>query len=115
VLPKIYRSEIEDDEQQRNQYATRNLMYLLTYAAQVTIREQSVASLASQKLNWFDILTRIFARHLQDELKRGTYRTYQSVEDELPVLKGKWRVAEQSHHPEHMHCSVPRKLDSPIG
>lgn len=103
VLPKIYRSEIGGDERERVQSATRNLMYMLTYTAKVAIREHSVASLAAQKLDWFDILTRIFAHRLQEEWERGANRAYQPVEDELPYLKGKWHIEAHLRRPERKH------------
>jgi len=44
--------------------ATRNLLYMLSYAYGLKIREQDAAPLARQPSNWFDLLTRLFARDL---------------------------------------------------
>jgi 5-methylcytosine-specific restriction enzyme subunit McrC len=103
VLPKIYRDSVADDEQQRAWEATRNLLHLLEHAEQLPIREHALAPLLWQKLDWFEILTRLFVSHLIEEWQRGAHRSYQIVEDELPVLKGKWRIAEQLRRPERKH------------
>ncbi len=97
VLPKIYSADTATWERVRE--ATRNLLHLLAYARDLPIREYSVAALFSQDADWFEILTRLFATHLMEEWERGAYRTYQTVDDELPVLKGKWRISDQVRHP----------------
>ena len=38
-----------------------------------------------------------------EEWQRGAYRTYHTVEDDLPVLKGKWRISEQLKNPARQH------------
>ncbi|CAN5142160.1 McrC family protein [soil metagenome] len=102
VLPKIYRS-IEGDKEQRAREATRNLLYLLAYAGQLPVREHALAPLLRHGSDWFEILTRLFAAHLMEELQRGAFRTYQIVETNSPALKGKWRIAEQLRRPARQH------------
>jgi len=104
VLPKIYKGSAPADESQRARQATHNLLYLLAYAGQVPIREHEVAPLLRRDLDWFEILTRLFATHLMRLWQRGPYRQYQIVEDELPVLKGKWRISEQLRRPDRQHA-----------
>jgi len=99
ILPKIYRAGAE--EQQRAREATRNLLYLLTCTGEVPVHEYELASLLQRDLDWFEILTYLFASHLRGEWRCGAYRGYQVVEAELPVLKGKWRIAEQLRRPDH--------------
>jgi 5-methylcytosine-specific restriction enzyme subunit McrC len=101
VLPKIYQSN--DAVCERAWEATRNLLYMLEYAGQLPIREHALAPLLQRDLDWFEILTRLFASHLTQEWQRGAYRGYQVIEDELPVLKGKWRIADQLRYPERKH------------
>ncbi len=100
ILPKIYRAT---DEEQQLREATRNLLYMLAYAGRLPIREHALAPLLRQNMDWFEILTRLFATHLLQEWQRGAYRRYQNIEDELPLLKGKWRVPAQLRHPERQH------------
>jgi 5-methylcytosine-specific restriction enzyme subunit McrC len=102
VLPKIYRADIQD-ERLRVHEATKNLLHLLELAGDLPIREQGVAPLLQRNMNWFEILTRLFATHLRDEWQRGATRGYERIEDDLPTLKGKWRIAEQIRRPLRGH------------
>ena len=100
VLPKMYRST---DRENQNQEAVRNLLYMLEYTNQLNVKQYSLASLSQQDLDWFEILTRLFAINLLEEWQRGAFRNYQSVSDTLPVLKGKWNLTEQFRRPERKH------------
>jgi 5-methylcytosine-specific restriction enzyme subunit McrC len=100
VLPKMYRS---DDLEDQNQEAVRNLLYMLEYTNQLSVKQYSLASLSQQDLDWFEILTRLFAINLLEEWQRGAFRNYQSMSDTLPVLKGKWNLTEQLRRPERKH------------
>ncbi|MEP0858840.1 hypothetical protein [Trichocoleus sp. DQ-U1] len=99
VLPKMFRSSDEDKATK----ATRNLLYLLEYTGQLVVRETAVTQLMQNNLNWFELLTRLLASNLREEWQRGAYRSYQTVEDVLPVLKGKWQLLKQLRHPERQH------------
>ena len=67
------------------------------------LREHALASLLRRPMDWLEVLTRLFATHLKEEWQRGPCRTYQTVEAEVPVLKGKWRLTEQVRRPERKH------------
>ena len=104
VLPKIYPLSANADEQLHIREATRNLLYMLAYAGQLQVREQGLAGLLRRNKDWFEILTRLFALGLKDEWRAfGAHRNYQVVEEELAVLKGKWRVSDQFRRPERRH------------
>lgn len=104
VLPKIHRARAGGgDADERATEATRNLLYLLAYAGRLPVREHELASLLRAGGDWFEILTRLFATHLREEWQRGAHRHYQAVEDKSPVLKGKWRIAEQLRYPLRRH------------
>ena len=100
VLPKMYRSS---DAATQKQEAVRNLLYMLEYTNQLSVKQYSLASLCQQDLDWFEILTRLFAMNLLEEWQRGAFRNYQAVSDTLPVLKGKWNLTEQLRRPERKH------------
>jgi 5-methylcytosine-specific restriction enzyme subunit McrC len=102
ILPKIYRLG-ETDEKGRARQATRNLLYMLECAGNLPIREHALAPLLKFGDDWFEILTRLFASHLLEEWQRGAYRTYHTVKDSLPVLKGKWLISEQLKYPARQH------------
>ncbi len=103
ILPRMYRANDAAPEQQRAHEATRNLLHLLAYAGQLPIREHEIAPLMRRDSDWFEILTHLFASHLMEEWQRGASRNYQTIEAELPVLKGKWRITEQLRRPERKH------------
>jgi 5-methylcytosine-specific restriction enzyme subunit McrC len=103
VLPKIYQSGEATDARQRAREATRNLLHMLQIADEVPVREQGLASLLRRDMDWFEILTRLFATHLREEWQRGASRGYLLVEDDLPTLKGKWRITEQIRRPARDH------------
>ena len=100
VLPKMYRSS---DAAAQKQESVRNLLYMLEYTNQLSVKQHSLASLSQQDLAWFEILTRLFAINLLEEWQRGAFRNYQAVSDTLPVLKGKWNLTEQLRRPERKH------------
>ncbi len=106
VLPKIYPPGDGADEKAHARAATRNLLHLLAYAGGLPVREHDLAPLLRRDADWFEILTHLFARHLRAEWQRGAHRSYQVVEAELPVLKGKWRIGEQLRRPERRHLFV---------
>jgi 5-methylcytosine-specific restriction enzyme subunit McrC len=98
VLPKIYK-KTENFRQQ----AIQNLFYMLGYTEQLEIHQHTLTSLLQQNLDWLEILTQLFAKNLLEEWQRGAFRSYQEVDDTLPVLKGKWNFTEQLCHPERKH------------
>lgn len=103
VLPKIYQLSETADEQDRANEATRNLLYMLERAGDLRVREHELAPLLRFGADWFEILTRVLASHLLEEWQRGAYRTYTTVEDNSPVLKGKWMISQQLKHPTRRH------------
>ena len=104
VLPKMYHDRSGgQDPAVLVREATRNLLVLLSWAGRLPLRTYTLASVLRRELDWLEVLTRLFATHLKDQWRRGPPRAYQLVEEELPVLKGKWRLAEQARRPERKH------------
>jgi hypothetical protein len=52
---------------------------MLQIAADVPIREQGLASLLRRDMDWFEILTRLFAAHMREQWQRGVRRSRQAV------------------------------------
>ncbi len=67
------------------------------------MREQEISLLTRREQDWFEILIHIFASHLSQEWQRGVHRHYQTVEADLGVLKGQWRIGDQMRRPEQRH------------
>lgn len=100
ILPKIHHSHGPTAPIAE---ASRNLLYLLGYAEDLPIREFSTAHLADHGSDWFELLTYLFASHLTAEWQRGPFKHYQQIDDNLPLLKGQWRIGEQLRRPERRH------------
>ena len=99
ILPKIYRST---DRTQSIIEASRNLLWMLDYATGINLRKSDTASLKETE-NWFETLIRLFSINLKQQWRIGVCRSYQTVDDVLPVLKGKWRIAAQMKRPAQKH------------
>ncbi|HEX8188839.1 MAG TPA: hypothetical protein VF586_10840 [Pyrinomonadaceae bacterium] len=106
VLPKTHRAGAGSsaaEREARAEEATRNLLHMLAHAGRLPVREHATAPLLRRGGDWFEVLTRLFATHLREEWQRGAHRRYEAVEEELPVLKGRWRVAESLRRPARRH------------
>lgn len=103
ILPKIHQPGETDSDEVKTREATANLLRMLAYAGELQVREHELAPLMRQTDNWFEILTRLFATHLREKWQRGAHRNYQTVEDDLTLLKGKWRIAAQLRQPLRRH------------
>ena len=99
VLPKMYKAGSGVSERQ----AKNNLIYMLGYINKLDIKQHTISSLLEQDLNFFEVLVRLFATNLLEQWRKGAFRCYQSVNDTLPVLKGKLNLTEQLRHPEQKH------------
>ena len=100
VLPKV------DDAQ--DSQARSNLLYMLSVAGQVPVRDRDLARLASRKAPLSETLTAIFADRLRRELLRGPERAYMRREENLRRFKGKLLIAQQTlrnaAHRERFFC-----------
>ena len=90
ILPKMYREGLAEAEQINN--AQRNLLYLLHYCYDIPIYESEIAHMQARKSNWFEILTFIFTKNLMDIFKKGAHKQYISIEENIPLFKGKWMI-----------------------
>lgn len=88
ILPKIFKKNLNDLD--KIEQSRENLLYLLQLCFDLPAYENELSSMQKQKSNWFEILTFIFANNLERLLERGPPRQYVSLEENIPVLKGKW-------------------------
>lgn len=96
VLPKVdYRFAESDSDTDRVQSAVANLLWMLVYAGELPIHEQDITGLLKQRGSLFEILVRIFADRLLEQLQRGLHRHYRQQTETLPVLKGRWQLSRQ--------------------
>lgn len=85
--------------------STRNLLCLLSYTQDLQIKEQDVAPLLTQRSNWFELLTRLLAMNLHRLMKRGVEHSYVTVEEALPVMRGRWQLERQLTRRPHVRHS----------
>lgn len=109
VLPKIdYLVQGEpgatggfDSKYLQIETSTRNLLYLLSYAYDLPLHERNLAPLFHHRSDWFELLTRFFAESLHSQMRHGLDHTYVTLEDTLPVLRGRWLLCQQiTRHPQ---------------
>lgn len=91
ILPKIdYETGIN-----QSYSATHNLLYMLSYVNNLNLRMRDINSLKGDKSDWFEILTGFFASELHTLFRRGVERQYVNIEENLPVVKGRWLLQQQ--------------------
>lgn len=90
ILPKIAN---HNDKQNLNIF-----IYMLMYAYDIKLSNEQIASCANQKHNILEVFVQMFASNLLAELKKGMYKEYITMQDNLPVLKGKYLINENLKH-----------------
>jgi 5-methylcytosine-specific restriction enzyme subunit McrC len=99
ILPKL-----DNDPEKPALSATRNLLHLLSYVYGIEPPPNHLANLQNQPSDWLEILTRLFATQLQQDIQQGMEHVYVQHEDLMPVLKGKWQMTQQLiRHPHIRH------------
>mgnify|MGYP003589333126 CR=1 FL=1 len=87
LLPKISN---HNDEQNLNIF-----IYMLMYAYDVKLfNEDTSLSENLKSNNILEVFVQMFASNLLNELKKGIYKEYITMQDNLPVLKGKYLINE---------------------
>ncbi|VVB55601.1 McrBC 5-methylcytosine restriction system component [uncultured archaeon] len=95
ILPKIDITGKADAKDAESVYSARtNLLFLLRYAFDLKPYENDIAAMHKKPADWFEILTFLYAKNLQEALKRGIFRNYITHEENLGVLKGKWLISQ---------------------
>lgn len=87
ILPKIAN---HNDEQNLNIF-----IYMLMYAYDVKLfNEDTSLSENLKSNNILEVFVQMFASNLLNELKKGIYKEYITMQDNFPVLKGKYLINE---------------------
>ena len=88
IWPKL------DNENATRQSVMRNFLWLLEVANPPLLRDDE-AHLQSAPLEFFDVLTLLFARRLLPQLQDGLPLEYQQHSDDLPLVRGRIHFARQ--------------------
>ena len=86
ILPKI---DGEDGE------VRSALVHMLAVTWNLKVAGGETAAMDTQRLDFLEILIRLFARRLLAAVRRGLPRRYVSREDDIPVLRGRLNVTRQ--------------------
>ena len=108
LLPKLFRAT--DPGPARPAAAGRTVMAMLAYALGLPPRRVEDAPVELGLHDWFEALTRAFARGLAAEWARGPARGYVPVEDDLPAVRGRFRVRDHLARPGRHHV-LPLAFD----
>ena len=110
-LPKIERSK--EDGAMASDLLPRavvrhNLLKMLLVAYDLEGASPGLAALEKSSDSWLDILMRLFAQALADQLRRGLVRRYRVETDDLPTIRGRLQIEEQLRrnivHRERLAC-----------
>ncbi len=88
ILPKIENTK-DSENKEPYQFARKNLLYMLSVAKKLRLKERDLAMLDIRNAPLFEALIRIFANRLQEELICGVCKFYVDKTDNLHRLKGK--------------------------
>lgn len=115
ILPKVDPDALEEAPAT----VRSRLVHMLDVALGLGLSEGGTAPLARQSETLLDILIRIFAGKLLDEVRRGLPRLYVQCEDDLPALRGRLDVVRQfSAHavrPDRLACRFDALVaDTPL-
>lgn len=87
ILPKIDRRK--NDSAAEKLLAQHNLLYMLSHTGNIPFEERELAGLKLKEMPLLEVLIRLFANRLLEELRRGVDHAYVHREENLPRIKGK--------------------------
>jgi len=98
IIPKI--NERDD---------TKNLdtfLYMLMYAYDVKLSHEALAGYDTHKHRFLEVFIRMFADGLLDEFKRGVFKQYVTMQENLKVLRGKYMFERdfQNFYHQNLYC-----------
>lgn len=83
IIPKI----ADDDTQNLNTF-----IYMLMYAYDINLKNEDLMSAENQEHQIFEIFIRLFSDALLDEFKKGVFKQYITMQENLKVLRGKYII-----------------------
>ena len=87
ILPKIDAAGSDTDA--KKLLAQHNLLFMLFCTGNIPFEERQLASLKLKKMPLLEVLLRLFADRLLEDLRRGVDHAYVQKEGNLPLVKGK--------------------------
>ena len=94
ITPKI----TSDNTQNLNTF-----IYMLIYAYDIKLKNENLMQGETQEHHLFEIFIRFFADSLLDELKRGVFKQYMTLQENLKMLRGKYVIEKNFHNFYHQN------------
>lgn len=85
ILPKISSCETQN---------LNTFIYMLIYAYDIKLSNEQIASCANHEYSILEVFVQLFATGLLSELKKGIYKEYETLQDNLTTLRGKYLLHE---------------------
>jgi 5-methylcytosine-specific restriction enzyme subunit McrC len=83
IIPKI------TDENTQN---LNTFIYMLIYAYNINLKNEDLMSTDNQEHQIFELFIRLFSDALLDEFKKGVFKQYITMQENLKVLRGKYII-----------------------
>jgi len=94
IIPKISNS---------NRQNLNIFIYMLIYAYNINIKHNDIINGQNSQYIIFELFIKFFSDTLLDELKRGIFKEYITIEDNLKVLRGKYIIKENFNNFYHQN------------
>ena len=92
ILPKVLKYIDTSDanpEYHPQRFIIRNLLYMLSFAQSLPIKEVDVSTLRKVDDDFFEVLIYLFAKNLLDLITKNVNKSYIDREENVSFLKGK--------------------------
>ena len=83
IIPKI----VNEDTQNLNTF-----IYMLMYAYDINLKNEDLMSGENKEHQIFELFIRLFSDALLDEFKRGVFKQYITMQENLKILRGKYII-----------------------
>ena len=84
----------------------RIFIYMLLYAYDIQLKNEEIQTALNEKHRIFELFIRLFADALLLELKRGVFKRYVTMQENLKVLRGKYLFEKNfaNFHHQNLYC-----------
>ena len=83
IIPKI----VDNETQNLNTF-----IYMLMYAYDINLKNEDLMNAENKEHQIFELFIRLFADTLLDEFKKGVFKQYITMQENLKVLRGKYII-----------------------
>ena len=97
IIPKI----TDDKHQNLNTF-----IYMLIYAYDINLKNEDLMEASSQEHHIYELFIRLFSDALLDEFKKGVFKQYITMQENLKVLRGKYIIEKNfnNFYHQNLYC-----------